>query len=144
VDVARGVKYLHDIHVVHGDLKGVQKTFRLEIVALKIGFPQANILVKDDGSACLADFGLTSITLDLETKDIASTSGGKADGTYRWMSPELFNPELFGGRKVKLTKMSDCYALGMVIYEVRGSCVGDSCLPRSHRCGVGYLGKGPL
>ncbi|KAF9789504.1 kinase-like domain-containing protein, partial [Thelephora terrestris] len=100
VDVARGVEYLHDMHVVHGDLKGT------------------NILVKDDGSACLADFGLISITLDLETTDIASTSGGKAEGTYRWMSPELFDPKNFGLPKVTLTKMSDCYALGMVIYEV--------------------------
>ena len=39
-------------------------------------------------------------------------------GTTRWMSPELFDPELAGPEGTRLTKKSDCYALGMVIYEV--------------------------
>jgi len=34
------------------------------------------------------------------------------------MSPELFYPNEFGLSKFKLTKESDCYAFGMVIYEV--------------------------
>ena len=35
------------------------------------------------------------------------------------MSPELLLPELFGGSAdSRPTKQSDCYALGMVIYEV--------------------------
>ena len=34
------------------------------------------------------------------------------------MSPELFHPELFGFADSRLTKESDCYALGMVILEV--------------------------
>jgi len=34
------------------------------------------------------------------------------------MSPELLHPELFGLRDSQPTKESDCYALGMVIYEV--------------------------
>ena len=33
------------------------------------------------------------------------------------MSPELLDPERFGG-KGRPTKSSDCYALGMVVYEV--------------------------
>ena len=66
-----------------------------------------------------------SIALEPGTTDIASTSGGKPKGTYRWMSPELFDPARFGLPKVRLTKESDCYALGMVIYEVTCStCVG--------------------
>jgi serine/threonine protein kinase len=46
-----------------------------------------------------------------------------AGGTHRWMSPELLDPELFGIPKSegdRPTRQSDCYALGMVIYEVRG------------------------
>jgi len=39
-------------------------------------------------------------------------------GTIQWMSPELLDPESFGLRKIRPTKESDCYALGMVIYEV--------------------------
>ena len=34
------------------------------------------------------------------------------------MSPELFDPEKFGFKDGRRTKRSDCYALGMVIYEV--------------------------
>ena len=33
------------------------------------------------------------------------------------MSPELLDPEYFGFAKSRPTKSSDCYALGMVIYE---------------------------
>lgn len=74
--------------------------------------------MKDDGKACLADFGLMSIALDPETTDITSSTGGAAKGTYRWMSPELFYPKEFNLPKFQLTKESDCYAFGMVIYEV--------------------------
>jgi hypothetical protein len=35
-----------------------------------------------------------------------------------WTSPELLNPTKFGVTENIFTKQSDCYALGMVIYEV--------------------------
>ena len=47
-----------------------------------------------------------------------SFTGG---GTRRWMSPELLIPERFGmhgSEAGRPTRQSDCYALGMVIYEV--------------------------
>jgi serine/threonine protein kinase len=77
--------------------------------------------VKRDGGACLADFGLMSIVLDPETTDITSSTDGGAKGTYPWMSPELFYPAEFGLPKFQLTRESDCYAFGMVIYEVSSS-----------------------
>ena len=39
-------------------------------------------------------------------------------GTTRWMSPELFDLDMTNPGGARLTKQSDCYALGMVIYEV--------------------------
>ena len=36
------------------------------------------------------------------------------------MSPELINPQQFGSEKGRPTQASDCYALGMVIYETIG------------------------
>jgi len=36
----------------------------------------------------------------------------------RWMSPERLHPDQFGFEDSRPTKESDCYALGMVIYEV--------------------------
>ena len=79
---------------------------------------KANILIDHDGHARLADFGLLTIVSDytnFPTSSSAFTSGG---GTTRWMSPELLDPEQFGLDHGRPTKESDCYALGMVIYEV--------------------------
>jgi hypothetical protein len=75
---------------------------------------KANILINDSGHACLADFSLLTIVPDQSTV-IFSCVGG---GTIPWMSPELLDPESFGLKEIRLTKESDCYALGMVIYEV--------------------------
>ena len=46
------------------------------------------------------------------------TSPAIGHGTTRWTSPELFFPEEFGFGNSHPTRESDCYALGMVIYEV--------------------------
>jgi len=40
------------------------------------------------------------------------------DDAIRQTSPELINPTKFGLKESHPTKESDCYALGMVIYEV--------------------------
>ena len=39
-------------------------------------------------------------------------------GTIGWMSPELLDPGRFNLTEGRRTKESDCYALGMVIYEI--------------------------
>ena len=66
---------------------------------------QANILVDQTCHARLADFGF----LEVPPKSTIS------NGTIRWMSPELLDPEIQDHRP---TTCSDCYGLGMVIYEV--------------------------
>jgi len=121
---------MHDLRMVHGDLKGVCFTSsKLNISALTS--TKANILVNKDRRACIADFGLSTITgivtratagasqASLTSKDsLMSFTGG---GTRRWMSPELLDPERFGmpeSEGNRPTRQSDCYALGMVIYEV--------------------------
>ena len=91
---------------------------------------KANILINKDRRACIADFGLSTITgvtthatrasqVSLISNDsLMSFTGG---GTRRWMSPELLDPEKFGipeSEDNRPTRQSDCYALGMVIYEV--------------------------
>ena len=38
-------------------------------------------------------------------------------GIIRWMGPEILDLEKFGLKDSCLMKASDCYALGMVIYE---------------------------
>ena len=69
---------------------------------------RSNILVDQTCHARLADFGLLTIVSE-STASSSVTEGG----TTRWMSPELF-----GSEDHQQTKGSDCYALGMVIYEV--------------------------
>ena len=77
---------------------------------------KVNILIDENCKARLADFGLLTILSD---PDIFPTSSSiAACGTTRWMSPELLDPGKFGLRDHRPTIESDCYALGMVIYEV--------------------------
>ncbi|KAJ6476416.1 kinase-like domain-containing protein [Mycena sanguinolenta] len=92
-EIALGLEYLHSHAIIHGDLKG------------------ANILVKENGSACLADFGL-SIYSDASAKT-SSTSRG---GSLYWMAPELLDHH-FGFRFVR-TVATDVYAFGCVCFEV--------------------------
>ena len=76
--------------------------------------PKDNILIDHNGRACLADFSLITVVSDRSTFLASCIEGG----TTRWMSPELFDPDKFGLKESRPTKESDCYALGMVIYEV--------------------------
>ena len=73
-------------------------------------------MIDQNFHARLADFGLLTIVSD-STNSTASSSL-VSGGTTRWMSPELFHPDQFGLENSRPTKESDCYALGMVIYEV--------------------------
>jgi len=76
--------------------------------------PKVNILIDNGGHARLTGFNLITIASDQSTMISPATAGG----TIPWMSPELLYPEKFGLEESHLTKESDCYALGMVIYEV--------------------------
>ena len=102
---------MHNEDVVHGDLKGVR--FQLHsCLAYNLLCPQTNILIKPDGRACLADFSLLTMAPDKSTFISSYIQGG----TIQWMSPELIAPESFNSNGHP-TKASDCYALGMVVYE---------------------------
>ncbi|KAF9644747.1 kinase-like protein, partial [Thelephora ganbajun] len=95
-ETTRGLIYMHDQGVLHGDFKG------------------ANIMIDKDGHARLADFSLITLIPDQSTFMSSCMEGG----ALPWMSPELLDPESFGLKERHPTKESDCYALGMVIYEV--------------------------
>ncbi|KAF7349185.1 Kinase-like protein [Mycena sanguinolenta] len=92
-EIASGLEYLHLHNMVHGDLRG------------------ANILIKDDWSACLTDFGL-SIFSDATAR--TSTNRG---GSLYWMAPELLHPERFG-LKFTRTPATDMYAFACVCFEL--------------------------
>ena len=100
--------------MIHGDLKGVRLRQLGSSVLLSLSI-KANILIDQAGHARLADFGLLTIVSDPRLG--LSSSSYIQGGTARWMSPELIAPERLGFKNGRPRKSSDCYALGMVIYE---------------------------
>ncbi|KAG8795783.1 hypothetical protein FRC12_009790 [Ceratobasidium sp. 428] len=85
VKIVQGLWYLHDSGVVHGDLKG------------------ANVLISEDGSPRLADFG-NAVLHDFSLRFTSSST--KAGLSPRWAAPELFED-------AKCNAPADIYALGM-------------------------------
>ena len=77
---------------------------------------QDNILITNEtpARACLADFGLSTLTPSAPGGMTTTTAGG----TPLYMAPELLNPGKSGKTNSRPTQPADIYALGMVIYEV--------------------------
>ena len=126
---------MHNLNIVHGDLKGVCGFLATSFDRLTFPFSKANILINRSLRACIADFGLSAMTRSgALTNDAASFISQYSlapftlGGTYRWMSPELLFPENFGITDDRPTRQSDCFALGMVIYEV--CCSYSAAIPR--------------
>ena len=88
--VARGVHSLHQQNVVHHDLK------------------PANVLIRDDGSAVLLDFGLS---YHGHYPDLLAEELRKAIGSPVWMAPE----QVVG---VRGDPRSDIFAMGVMLYEL--------------------------
>ena len=86
---------------------------RFTLLFLDSPFLEANVLVDRKRHARLADFGLVTIISDPAyfTASLSLVNGG----TIGWMSPELLSID-----NSQPNQHSDCYALGMVIYEVLG------------------------
>ncbi|KAJ3555729.1 hypothetical protein NP233_g12140 [Leucocoprinus birnbaumii] len=74
-----------------------------------------NILITSAGSACVADFGLSSL------KDVANKLQqdlqSQSDGNPRWKAPELMD-ELANGSFPAPTQESDVYSVALVMYEI--------------------------
>jgi hypothetical protein len=86
--MASAVAFCHAKNLVHRDLK------------------THNILIKRDGSAVVADFGL-AVNLDTNTM---MSGGGTAMGTSSYMAPEQFSAG-------KLDDKCDSYAFGCILWE---------------------------
>ncbi|KAF7336043.1 Kinase-like protein [Mycena sanguinolenta] len=99
LEIAQGLDYLHSMNVVHGDLRG------------------ANILISNDGNACLSDFGLATTIDDVDSTTGVTSTSGRA-GSVKWFAPELIDPTKFGCSKFVRTKASDVYAYACVCLEL--------------------------
>jgi serine/threonine protein kinase len=111
-DIVAGLRYMHLLGIVHGDLKSVRGLGMLERWSTNVLHSQSNILINDRSRACLGDFGL-SVLLQATTKTFTGTRG-----TLRWMAPELLDYNASDPRGGCFTTATDIYALAMVIWEV--------------------------
>ncbi|KAF7338786.1 Kinase-like protein [Mycena sanguinolenta] len=100
LETAQGLDYLHAQHIVHGDLRGT------------------NILISDDNSARLSDFGLAASISDAESTTAKLTSSSNHGGSVRWFAPELISPTTFGCERFARTPASDVYAYACVCLEL--------------------------
>ncbi|KAM7176810.1 TGF-beta receptor type-2 isoform 4-T4 [Macrochelys suwanniensis] len=110
--LARGIAHLHSDHtpcgrpktpIVHRDLKS------------------SNILVKNDLTCCLCDFGL-SLRLDptLSVDDLANS--GQV-GTARYMAPEVLESRM-NLDNIESFKQTDVYSMALVLWEMTSRCNG--------------------
>jgi len=105
-DLAKGLCYLHSCGVVHGDLKGARSSSKYHFIILTPGQP--NVLVDDSGHIRIGDFGLATVTRNLDSSRSASNH---LSHTPRWAAPEI----LGGG---KPSKEADVFSFAMVTIEV--------------------------
>jgi eukaryotic-like serine/threonine-protein kinase len=94
LQVCSAISYAHQCLIVHRDLK------------------PNNILVTEDGSVKLLDFGIAKI---LNANPLASV-GTLTEVSVRLMTPAYSSPEQFRGEPI--TTATDIYALGLVLYEL--------------------------
>ncbi len=90
LDVCYGLYHLHEVNILHRDLKSL------------------NVLLDDRFRAKITDFGLSKIKSEMGS--MSSSKGMK--GTLGWMAPELF------AEKPEATTAADIYAYGMVLFEL--------------------------
>lgn len=84
---------------------------------------QENVYIREY-RACIAGFSLSTMTKEgpltgsggVSTASLPTFTAG---GSLPWMSPELLDPSRLDEPDPRPTKESDCFALGMVVYEVR-------------------------
>ena len=90
-DAASGIYHLHKERVVHCDIAA------------------RNILITEDWSGCVGDFGMSRVKKKLENKQL--TSQPSVEGPIRWMAPELLKSS------DQYSFQSDAWSFGVALWE---------------------------
>jgi len=110
LQVAQGMRYLHDKRIVHRDLKAAN-------ILIKGVKKDGGDLKKGGWIAKLTDFGLARTKF--ASKE--SFNSQKHVGTTRWMAPELFKGLSKGGRDKEpghFPRKADVFSFGITCFEI--------------------------
>ena len=92
--IVNGIYYLHNKGIVHRDIKA------------------ENILLDDDGTVKLTDFGCSGQIVELDEVLLnESNLLSSLKGTLLWMAPEVINQEKYG-------RKADVWSLGCTLLEI--------------------------
>ena len=94
--VCEAILYAHQNLVIHRDIK------------------PSNILVKEDGTVKLLDFGIAKVFEEDEDQKYVTRTG------MRVMTPEYASPEQVKGEPVSTA--TDIYSLGLILYQLLSGC----------------------
>ncbi|KAG7474279.1 TGF-beta receptor type-2-like [Solea senegalensis] len=110
--LARGVAHLHSDRLLCGRPKSFVPEAHRDLKS-------SNILVKNDLTCCLCDFGL-ALCLDssLSVDDLANS--GQV-GTARYMAPEVLEARL-DLENTESFKQTDIYSMALVLWEITSRC----------------------
>jgi bone morphogenetic protein receptor type-1B len=75
-----------------------------------------NILVKNDGTCCIADFGL-AVRYPNEKNEVEMGRSNTRVGTKRYMPPEVLS-QTINVKNMEDFKQADMYSLGLVLWEM--------------------------
>jgi serine/threonine protein kinase len=89
MDLLEALAYAHEQGIIHRDIK------------------PTNVMVTDDGTVKVMDFGLSRRTSEMSSE----TNAGEIVGTIAYLAPERFLGKVADAR-------SDLYSVGVVMYEV--------------------------
>lgn len=108
--MARGIAHLHSEHTPCG---------RPKVPIVHRDIKSSNILVKNDLTCCLCDFGL-ALRLDncLSVDDLANC--GQV-GTARYMAPEVLESRI-NLENTESFKQTDVYSMALVLWEITSRC----------------------
>ncbi|KAF9219824.1 hypothetical protein BS17DRAFT_716225, partial [Gyrodon lividus] len=108
---------VHSRSIVHDNLSGVCDLICIDLILTYMSNVQVNVLIHNNGRACIADFGLSMLLTELGASTF--TTSFQARGTLHWAAPELLDLQMIeNAPKVVLTLQSDVYSFGGITLQV--------------------------